>query len=121
MQKFNDMFTSGIVDVLVGLPVPPPPGMPKALWLELKATAEVPHRAMSPWFAKLKPRPEQIAWMREWNKLHPAGMVIFTPKGWTAVPVERLDGFFDLPHTAVRFSTERPTYGRIVKAMESWA
>lgn len=122
VQKFTDLMTSGVTDVLVGLPVPPPPGMPKAMWLELKAVApeDMPKRATSPFPAAARPRPEQMAWMREWNALHPAGMVLFAPKGWVAVPVGRIEAFFDIPHTAVRLSTERPTYGRIVRSLESW-
>ena len=118
VQKWTDLIGTGLADLMVAIPAPLP-GIPRALWVEVKATDEVPHKKTSPWWAKCKPRPDQVAWLTAWSAVHPAGMFFDTPLGWTFVPVDRLDEFFATPYPDTRLEKAPPSYLRLVKCLDS--
>lgn len=123
VQKFNDHFALGIPDVLAELPadddaqVPAPlfPGM----WLEHKFLPEMPKRPTSALPKKVYPRPEQMGWMRTWNrKRRPCAVMLGTPHGFVVVPYEHIEAFYSVPHPELRdlFNPGRPNYAAICES-----
>jgi hypothetical protein len=128
VQKFNDMFAEGVPDVLSELPskMERPLGLPPGMWVELKATENIPKRASSSWESDVIPSEAQKGWLRNFSAgLFPCMVVLSTPWGWIAVPEASIDCFFSSPHGRLRelYVSEKPTYGRVWRSHEQckWA
>lgn len=120
VQKFNDHFSAGIPDVLLELPADDDSQVPNHLfpgmWLEHKAISAMPKRPTSNLPKKAHPTPEQMGWMKRWDRLRrPCAVMLGTPHGWAVVPYAAIGKFFDTPHTELRdlFHPGRPTYATV--------
>jgi hypothetical protein len=84
VQRFEDAFSVGLVDMFIGwkaLQNLPAGG----LWLEAKYH-EITSGVMLP---QSKITGNQIAWIEHWDGApHPTGVILFTDKGWIVCPTK---------------------------------
>ena len=118
-QKFNDLFSEGIPDTLVKLPVATPWGV-RTPWVELKAIERWPKRETTKLPKKSKPTSAQMRWMNSFaTDSAPCWVVLNTPDGWLAVDHSVVEKAWSLPISDVRLLLvkEKPTVGRVMRSI----
>jgi hypothetical protein len=118
-QKFNDLFSEGIPDILVKLPVATPWGI-RTPWVELKAIDQWPKRETTKLPRKSKPTPAQMRWMNSFaTDSAPCWVLLNTPDGWIAMDHDAVEEFWSLPISDVRKRLDKntPTMGRILRSI----
>jgi len=116
-QKFNDLFSEGIPDTFIKLPVATPWGI-EAAWIELKAIDSWPKREKTLLPKKSKPSTAQIRWMNSFaTDSAPCWVLLNTPNGWIVMDHGAVEEFWSLPSSVVktRLDTGTPTMGRILR------
>lgn len=116
-QKFNDLYTEGIPDILVKFSMVLIRGI-CAAWIELKAIDEWPKRETTKLPAKAIPTPDQVRWMRNFATLSvPCWVILNTPDGWLAYDHSAVEIVASWPVSEVKkhLCTEKPTLGRILR------
>jgi hypothetical protein len=127
VQKFNDLYTEGIPDTLVRLPLPMPipshdrlPSWIQSVWIELKAFDEWPKRETSLMPTKTKPSDGQIRWAKNFHtEAVPCWVLVNTPGGWIVADHTRIEWLWSLPISQIKQMVikESPTMGRMMRSL----
>ena len=118
-QKFNDLYSEGIPDTLIKLPVASPTGV-HSPWIELKAIDAWPKRMTSKLPKKSKPTIAQMRWMTSFSSdSAPCWVLLNTPDGWLAMDHSVVERIWSLPISAVKplMHKEKPTIGRVLRSI----